>query len=129
MNVPGHTKEHVAFVVTHVTETSTKIPFLFSGEFFIILNLLGDTLFIGGCGRVFTGTSEQLFYSLQKLINLPQDTLLFCGHEYTKANLKFAKFVDPDNTAIDMKMDQVDEILEGGGFSVGSRLGEELHYK
>ena len=74
LNVPGHTKEHVAYVVTHVTETSTKIPFLFSG----------DTLFTGGCGRIFTGTAEQLFYSLQRLINLPYDTLLFWGHEYTK---------------------------------------------
>ncbi|CAI2372447.1 unnamed protein product [Moneuplotes crassus] len=126
LNVPGHTIEHVAFVVTHVTETSTKIPFLFSGKF--TFHIIGDTLFVGGCGRIFTGTAEQLFYSLQKLINLPHDTLLFCGHEYTKANLKFAKYVDPDNSAIDMKMDQVDEVLSKGQFTVGSRLGEELMY-
>ena len=115
LDVPGHTKEHVAFAVTHVTETSTKIPFLFSG----------DTLFTGGCGRIFTGTAEQLFYSLQKLINLPYDTLLFCGHEYTKSNLKFAKFVDPDNIYVDVKMEQVDDILSRGQFTVGTRLGDE----
>ena len=54
MDTPGHTKDHVSFIVTHVTPESTKIPFLFCG----------DTMFISGCGRVFDGTAEQLFYSL-----------------------------------------------------------------
>ena len=102
-----------------------KFPFYFQVNNESII-FTGDTLFIGGCGRIFTGTAEQLFYSLQKLINLPQDTLLFWGHEYTKANLKFAKFVDPENEVIDMKLEQVDEILSKGQFTVGTRLGEEL---
>jgi hydroxyacylglutathione hydrolase len=118
MYVPGHRKEHVAFVVTHVTETSNKIPFLFCG----------DTIFIASCGRVFTGTHEQLYYSLQKLINLPYDTLLFCAHEYTRQNLDFAKFIDPSNPAVDDKIQQTEEILSKGDFTVGSRLGEETLY-
>lgn len=76
METPGHTAEHVSFIVTHVTPDSTKTPLLFSG----------DTLFIGGCGRLLDEshcTAETLFYSLQKLINLPNETLLLCGHEYT----------------------------------------------
>jgi hydroxyacylglutathione hydrolase len=77
MATPGHTAEHVSYIVTHVTPTSTKTPLLFSG----------DTLFIGGCGRLLDEQSganaETLFYSLQKLINLPNETLVLCGHEYT----------------------------------------------
>jgi len=96
METPGHTEDHVSYIVTHVTPTSTKIPLLFCA----------DTLFIGGCGRILGGTYEQLFYSLQKLINLPNDTLVFCAHEYTLANLKFAKFVEPNNPMIDAKIRQ-----------------------
>lgn len=73
IETPGHTIDHVSYVITHVTPESTKTPFLFSG----------DTLFIGGCGRILGGTAEQLFYSLLKLVNLPNETLVFCGHEYT----------------------------------------------
>ena len=96
MDTPGHTEDHVSYIVTHVTPTSTKIPFLFCA----------DTLFIGGCGRVLSeqSTAEQLFYSLQKLINLPNETLVFCAHEYTLANLKFAKYVEPNNPMIDAKI-------------------------
>lgn len=97
LHTPGHTKEHVSYVVTHVTPESTKIPFLFPG----------DTLFVGGCGRLFTGTAEQLYHSLQTLINLPADTLLFPAHEYTEANLKFAKALEPENEAIQQKLEFV----------------------
>lgn len=100
METPGHTAEHVSYIITHVTPESTKTPFLFSG----------DTLFVGGCGRLLDQefcTAEHLFYSLQKLINLPNETLLFCGHEYTEANLKFAKYIEPSNPMIDHKLKQV----------------------
>jgi len=81
MECPGHTQDHCSFIVTHVAPESTKIPFLFCG----------DTLFSAGCGRIMDGcTAEQLFYSLQKLMALPQESLMFCGHEYTLNNLKFA---------------------------------------
>ena len=67
-----------------------------------MLNLLfsGDTLFTCGCGRLFEGTAEELYKSLQKLITLPEQTLIYPGHEYTVDNIKFALTVDPDNQAL-----------------------------
>jgi len=94
LDTPGHMEEHVSFIVTHVTAESTKIPFLFCG----------DTLFVAGCGWVFTGKYDVMLNSLHKLINLPFETPIYCAHEYTKSNLKFAKFVDPENTALDAKI-------------------------
>ena len=90
METPGHTKDHCSFIVTHVTPESDKNPFLFCG----------DTLFVGGCGRLLDGTSDQLLASLQKLMALPNETLLFCGHEYTVKNLEFAAMLEPDNPMI-----------------------------
>lgn len=118
LETPGHTNDHVSFVVTHVTPDSTKTPFLFCG----------DTMFIGGCGRILGGTAEQLFYSLQKLINLPNETLVFCGHEYTQANLNFAKYIEPENPMVDAKQRQVEQIREKGDFTSGNKLMEEHLY-
>jgi hydroxyacylglutathione hydrolase len=95
MDTPGHTEDHVSFVIHHISPTSTKIPFLFCA----------DTLFIGGCGRLLGGTAEQLFYSLQRLINLPSETLVFPAHEYTLQNLSFAKYIEPNNPMIDKKIE------------------------
>jgi hydroxyacylglutathione hydrolase len=60
----------------------------------------GDTLFACGCGRVFEGTPQQLYASLEKLAALPDETLVYCGHEYTLANIDFAKAVEPENAAL-----------------------------
>jgi len=79
--VPGHTAGHIAYA-GHQT--------LFCG----------DTLFSAGCGRLFEGTAAQLHASLQRLAALPADTAVYCGHEYTEANLRFARVVEPDNAAI-----------------------------
>ncbi|WP_338803516.1 hydroxyacylglutathione hydrolase [Xenorhabdus griffiniae] len=79
--LPGHTLGHIAF---------HQAPYLFCG----------DTLFSGGCGRLFEGTAEQMFSSLEKISSLPDDTLICCAHEYTVANMKFAKAVLPDNQII-----------------------------
>ncbi|QDF67196.1 hydroxyacylglutathione hydrolase [Shewanella sp. SNU WT4] len=76
--IPGHTLDHLAYYFA---------PFLFCG----------DTLFSGGCGRLFEGTAEQMVQSLSQLQALPDDTLVCCAHEYTLANLKFAMAVEPDN--------------------------------
>lgn len=76
--VPGHTNGHLAYY--------------FSGALFC-----GDTLFTGGCGRMFEGTPAQLYESLNKLAALPDDTLVYCGHEYTELNLRFSMLVEPDN--------------------------------
>lgn len=84
MSVPGHTLDHIAYY--HQGE----LPLLFCG----------DTLFAGGCGRVFEGTPEMMHNSLQTLAVLPGNTQIFCAHEYTLANLVFAQAVEPDNQAL-----------------------------
>lgn len=93
MDVPGHTSGHIAYYCAAVPlaqpgATDKQQPILFCG----------DTLFSGGCGRLFEGTPAQMLGSLDKLSALPSDTLVCCAHEYTLANLKFANEVEPDNT-------------------------------
>jgi len=88
---PGHTSSHICYF-------ETKYQWLFCG----------DTLFSGGCGRVFDGSMKQLFHSLMTLRALPDDTLVFCAHEYTLKNLAFSKWVEPDNQEI---MDYMNRIL------------------
>lgn len=84
-HLPGHTDTHLAYVLAD------------GGRQHVFC---GDTLFSAGCGRVFTGTPEQLFHSLQRLNRLPADTLFYPAHEYTAANLRFAAHIEPDNAAI-----------------------------
>ena len=84
LEVPGHTLDHIAYF--HAGET----PLLFCG----------DTLFAGGCGRVFEGTPPMMLQSLQALAALPPATQVYCAHEYTLANLAFASAVEPDNAAL-----------------------------
>ena len=83
--VPGHTLDHIAFY----SETEKEVLFC------------GDTIFSGGCGRVFEGTFEQMNHSLEKLMNLPSKTEIYCAHEYTLSNLQFALMAEPDN--VDLK--------------------------
>ena len=86
LEVPGHTAGHIAWY----TEPPGQAPFLFCG----------DTLFSGGCGRLFEGTPAQMHASLQLLAQLPPDTRVACAHEYTLSNLEFACAVEPSNTAL-----------------------------
>lgn len=86
LDVPGHTAGHVAFYLPDVDGS----PVLFSG----------DTLFSGGCGRLFEGTPTQMLQSLARLSALPGTTRVCCAHEYTLSNLRFAQAVDPDNEAL-----------------------------
>jgi hydroxyacylglutathione hydrolase len=76
--IPGHTAGHIAY----------------HGQNYLFC---GDTLFSGGCGRIFEGNAQQMFASLQKLASLPDETLVYCAHEYTLANIQFARTLDPDN--------------------------------
>lgn len=101
----GHTLDHLCYYLP-------DYKILFSG----------DTLFSSGCGRVFEGTAKQLFASLQILAKLPKETLVLCGHEYTLANLKFARSVDPENKEIDKRIEEVEKL----GFGVPSTLEMEL---
>lgn len=87
LDVPGHTAGHVAYVVRPADASPAML-------------FCGDTLFSGGCGRLFEGTAEQMYRSLQCLSALPGDTLVCCAHEYTLSNLRFALAVEPDNRAL-----------------------------
>ena len=84
LSLPGHTREHIGYYTP--------------GMLFC-----GDTLFACGCGRIFDGTAQQLHQSLQKLANLPPDTRVYCSHEYTLSNQRFALTADPDNQALQQK--------------------------
>ena len=84
IDIAGHTRGHIAYYGTH--------PFN--------MVFCGDTLFACGCGRVFEGTPQQMYQSLQKLSRLPDDTLIFCAHEYTLGNVAFARKIDPANTEL-----------------------------
>lgn len=108
MHIPGHTMGHQAF--------------LFSGSNALFC---GDTLFTLGCGYLFEGTAEQMWESLDKLRSLPKETLIYCGHEYTLKNAKFAQYIDPDNVALEQYVDRAKKLIMEGKPSVPSTMGEE----
>ena len=107
LDVPGHTKGHIAFYGHGVL-------------------FCGDTLFAGGCGRVFSGTLAQLSDSLIRIGALPPETRVYCAHEYTLANLGFATWVEPDNVDLMARMERDEELRQIGEPTVPSLLGEEL---
>lgn len=112
IEVPGHTAGHIAYY--NVQEDDHDILFC------------GDTLFSSGCGRLFEGTAAQMYESLEKLRNLPAETLVYCTHEYTTANLKFAQAVEPNNPDVAARIKQVDALRAKGEPSLPSTLGLEL---
>jgi len=85
LETPGHTADHIVYYG--------------AGSLFC-----GDTLFAGGCGRITDGTAAQLYHSLQRISQLPDDTLIYCAHEYTLTNLKFASLVEPDNVNLQERL-------------------------
>jgi len=106
LDIPGHTRAHVAYYGL--------------GSLFC-----GDTLFACGCGRVFEGTAAQMLSSLSKLAALPDETRVYCGHEYTLANIKFARAVDPDNAVLAAREERAKRLREAGRPTLPSTLGEE----
>ncbi|NWL80360.1 hydroxyacylglutathione hydrolase [Pseudomonas taiwanensis] len=111
IEVPGHTLGHIAYY-----HGDTERPLLFCG----------DTLFAAGCGRLFEGTPEQMHHSLSRLAALPAATQVFCTHEYTLSNLRFAKAVEPGNRATSNRFDEVTRLREQGGISLPSTIALEL---
>jgi len=107
IDVPGHTAGHVAYL----------------GEGF---TLCGDTLFAGGCGRIFEGTTQQMYDSLQRLAALDLDTAVYCAHEYTVANLRFALEVEPNNIGLQQRLAIADRLRADGEPTVPSTIGDEL---
>ena len=106
--IPGHTKGHIAF---H-----------FRGERALFC---GDTLFSLGCGRMFEGTAPMMWASLDKLRRLPPETRVFCGHEYTAANARFAVSIDPDNQALRRREREIAELRAQDRPTIPSTMGEE----
>ncbi|MGB6168572.1 MAG: hydroxyacylglutathione hydrolase, partial [Geitlerinemataceae cyanobacterium] len=96
--VPGHTRAHIAYYFPPIAPGET-------GELFC-----GDTLFAGGCGRLFEGTPTQMVSSLSKLRSLPDNTRVWCAHEYTLNNLKFALTVDGENSALGRRFQNVKDV-------------------
>ncbi len=111
--VPGHTRAHIAYYFPPTTTDET-------GELFC-----GDTIFAGGCGRLFEGTPSQMVDSIDKLRKLPDKTRIWCAHEYTLNNLKFALTVDRDNIALQERYQTVQQARDRGIATVPSLLGIE----
>jgi hydroxyacylglutathione hydrolase len=111
--VPGHTLDHIAYFSDDAVFAQ---PMLFCG----------DTLFAGGCGRLFEGTPEQMFTSLQLIAALPDSTLVYCAHEYTLSNLRFAQTVDPDNKALQKRITHDSQLRENYQPTIPSSLEIEL---
>ncbi|APE28465.1 hydroxyacylglutathione hydrolase [Aurantiacibacter gangjinensis] len=109
IDVGGHTKGHIAY---HLSEKA--------------LAFVGDSVFALGCGRMFEGTPEQFWTSLQRIKALPPETVLLCAHEYTEANAKFALHADPDNAALREYADWVTDMRGRGEPTVPTTLEREL---
>ncbi len=109
LETPGHTLDHIVYW------------FEDAGLLFA-----GDTLFSLGCGRVFEGTPAQMWGSLQKLMRLPPETQVYCGHEYTLANAEFALTVESGNEALQERAAQVRQLREAGRPTLPTTLGREL---
>ena len=107
--IPGHTKGHIAFFFK-----KEKIAFT------------GDTLFSLGCGRVFEGTHEEMFNSLNKIKKLPAQTKVYCGHEYTKSNLNFCLEHDPNNIHLKDKKIDIERKLKSNQPTIPFTLGDEI---
>jgi hydroxyacylglutathione hydrolase len=108
--IPGHTPDHIGFLL----RDGADVAFI-----------CGDTLFGAGCGRLFGGTAEQLHASLGRIAGLPDDTLIYCAHEYTEANLRFAMHVEPGNPALQQRSSSVHQKRVKGLSTVPLLLSEE----
>jgi hydroxyacylglutathione hydrolase len=111
--VPGHTRGHIAYYFPPCGDRAT-------GDLFC-----GDTLFAGGCGRLFEGTPAQMLDSLSKLRSLPEETRVWCAHEYTESNLRFALTVDGKNRDLGDRIVTVRELRSRGEATVPSTIGLE----
>lgn len=109
IETPGHTLGHIAYVIP-----SVKVAFT------------GDTLFSLGCGRIFEGDAQGMWASIQKLKALPSDTEIFCGHEYTAANGRFALSVEPENEALRARVREVEALRSQGKPTLPTTLAAEL---
>lgn len=113
LDVPGHTRGHIAYVAQQLGDDPRSVLFC------------GDTLFAGGCGRLFEGTAGQMRQSLAKLTALPDTTLVYCAHEYTQSNLRFALAVEPESATLRDRVDEVAQMRSLDLETVPSMIGVE----
>lgn len=109
ISVPGHTLGHIVYYIDQIETV-----------------FCGDTLFAMGCGRVFEGTMEQMYHSLNRLAALPIRTQVYCTHEYTLSNAKFALTIEPDNLALQQRALQVQQLREQNQITLPSSIELEL---
>ena len=109
IDVSGHTNGHIAFYLAEAD-----------------MAFVGDSVFALGCGRMFEGEPEQFWNSLDRIRQLPDNTMLYCAHEYTQANAKFALHADPDNTELKLYANRIDEKHAKGEPTVPTILSREL---
>jgi len=109
LDTPGHTAGHITYWLP-----SANVAFV------------GDTLFAIGCGRVIEGNAEMMWQSLQKLMALPKETSVYCGHEYTQANARFALTIEPENEALQRRAKEVDQMRAAGKATLPTTIGLEL---
>jgi hydroxyacylglutathione hydrolase len=108
IDTPGHTAGHISYFFP-----PDKLAFV------------GDTLFSIGCGRVIEGNAEMMWNSLLKLRDLPGDTRFYCGHEYTQANIRFAKTIEPNNKALAARAEEVQKLTAAGKPTIPATIGAE----
>ena len=123
LSVPGHTLGHIAFYAPNGLALSAEDPADNSAAHPLLF--CGDTLFSGGCGRLFEGTPEQMYQSLTRLAALPDNTSVYCTHEYTQSNLAFCHTVEPNNTDLKEYLQKVAKLRQQGVPSLPSSIGLE----
>ena len=107
--VPGHTLGHIVYFIDQLDAV-----------------FCGDTLFAMGCGRMFVGTPEQFYHSLNRLASLPPRTQVYCTHEYTLSNAQFALHIEPENRAIQQRAEEIRQLRERGEITLPSTIELEL---
>jgi hydroxyacylglutathione hydrolase len=107
-DIPAHTAGHVAYY------------FESDGMIFV-----GDTMFAMGCGRLFEGTAQQMYANLQRIAALPETVRIYCGHEYTLANARFAAHAEPSNAAIATRLAEVAQLRDGGKITLPTTVAQE----
>ncbi len=115
LEVPGHTLDHIAYVIELKDTMNSEEVWMFPG----------DTLFSGGCGRLFEGSPQQMFESLQKLNQFPANTRVHCAHEYTESNMRFSRAYAPDSKKIEDRESEVRRIREQGLSTIPTTLETE----
>ena len=109
---PGHTNTSVCY---YIPASNDKDKILWTG----------DTLFVGGCGRIMECNAQTMFDSLLTLASLADDTLVYCGHDYTLENYEFALTIEPDNKAVKQRLHKIKQTIRAGGFTVPSTILQE----